>query len=144
VRPATAAEAAFVAGAGARSAEVRDLAAKLDQTDVVAYVHLARVEPGQPESALRFAARSVRQRFVVITIGSSLPADRQIALLGHELQHVAEVAHVSWVSNQSDLRSLMALIGWHDPSRAVGYETSAAVCVERRINRALAVVTPKP
>jgi len=144
LRPATEAAAAFVASAGTRSQDVRDLTKTLDQSNVVVYVHLAPTQPGQVGSTMRFAGRSARQRFVVITIGSDLPADRQIALLGHELQHAAEVARVNWVSDQADMQSLMALIGWRDASRAGGYETSAALCVERHVARALAAVTPKP
>lgn len=144
IRPATEASAAFVASAGPRSQDVRDLIKTLDQSNVVAYVHLAPTEPGQVGSTMRFAARTAHQRFVVITIGSDLPADRQIALLGHELQHAAEVARVGWVSSQSDLQSMMALIGWRDATRAGGYETSAALCAERRVARALSNVTPKP
>jgi hypothetical protein len=144
MRPATEASAAFVANAGTRSQDVRDLTKTLEQSNVVAYVHLAPTQPGQPTSCLRFAGRSAYQRFVVITIGSDLPADRQVALLGHELQHAAEIAGVSWVSNPSDLDKLMALIGWRDASRVGGYETSAALGVERHVARALANAKPTP
>jgi hypothetical protein len=144
VRPATGAEAAFVASAGSRSQEVRDLIKTLERGNVVAYVYLAPTVPGQIESTMRFAARTALQRFVVITIGSDLPSDRQIALLGHELQHAVEVSRVGWVSSQPSLQSLMALIGWRDSSRAGGYETSAALLVEHHIARALATATPKP
>lgn len=144
LRAATEAAAVFVANAGTRSQDVRDLIKTLEQSNVVAYVHLAPTQPGQVGSTMRFAGRSAVQRFVVITIGSDLPADRQVALLGHELQHVAEIARVSWVSSQADMQSLMAVIGWRDASRAGGYETSAALFVERHVARALAAATPKP
>jgi hypothetical protein len=144
LRPATEASAAFVANAGTRSPDICDLVKTLDQSNVVAYVHLAPTQPGQVGSTMRFVGRTASQRFVVITIGSDLPADRQIALLGHELQHAVEVARISWVSNQADMHSLMVLIGWRDASRDGGYETSAALFAERRVARTLAAVTPKP
>ena len=138
IRPATPAAAAFVAGAVSKSPVVRDLTTKLEESNVVAYVHLAPSQPGQAGSALRFAGRSTKQRFVVITIGSDLPADRQAALLGHELQHVTEIARVPWVSSQSDVQALMAMIGWRDASQAAGYETTAALAIQRRVAREIA------
>ena len=140
LRPATQAEATFVADAQSRSQTVRDFARTLEQGNVVTYIHLARTQPGQPASTLRFAARSKQQRFVVLTISSDLPNDRQIALLGHELQHVAELTRVTWVSSQADFRSLLALIGWRDAAQATGYETTAALAVERQVTRELASV----
>ena len=135
VRAATPEAAAFVAAAVSRSQVVGDLARKLEQGNVVAYVHLAPSQPGHAASALRFAGRSTRQRFVVVTISSELRADRQVALLGHELQHVTEISHAAWVSNQADFQSLLSMIGWRDASRATGYETSAALLVERHVAR---------
>ena len=140
LRPATQAEATFVADAQSKSQTVRDFARTLEQGNVVTYIHLARTQPGQPTSMLRFAGRSKFQRFVVLTIGSDLPYDRQIALLAHELQHVAELARVTWVSSQADYRSLLALIGWRDATQASGYETSAALAAQRHATRELATV----
>jgi hypothetical protein len=119
---------------------VRDLVRTLEQGNVVTYVHLARMPQGQPTSMLRFAGYSKLQRFVVLTIGSDLPYDRQIALLAHELQHAVELARVPWVSSQADFRSLLALIGWRDATQACGYETTAALAAEGRATRGLATV----
>jgi len=138
LRPATQAEATFVTDAQSKSQTVRDFARTLDQGNVVTYIHLARTQPGQPASMLRVAGRTKFQRFVVLTIGSDLPYDRQIALLAHELQHVAELARVTWVSSQADYRSLLALIGWRDATQASGYETSAALAAQRHTTRELA------
>ena len=140
LRPATQAEATFVADAQSKSQTVRDLARTLDQGNVVTYIHLARMQQGQPASMLRIAGRSKFQRFVVLTIGSNLPYDRQIALLAHELQHVAELTRVPWVSSQADFCSLLALIGWRDATQAFGYETSAALAAQRHATRELATV----
>jgi alkylated DNA nucleotide flippase Atl1 len=138
LRPATQAEATFVTNAQSMSQTVRDLARTLEQGNVVTYIHLARMQQGQPTSMLRFAGHSKLQRFVVVTIGSDLPNDRQIALLAHELQHVAELTRMPWVSSQADFRSLLALIGWRDATQASGYETSAALAAERQATRGLA------
>jgi hypothetical protein len=128
-----------VTDAQSKSQTVRDLARTLEQGNVVTYVHLARMEQGQPPSGLRFSGHSKLQRYVVLTIASDLPHDRQIALLAHELQHVAELSRVPWVSSQADFRSLLALIGWRDATQAYGYETSAALAAEGRATRGLAI-----
>jgi hypothetical protein len=138
VRPATPATTAFVADAQQKSETVRDLLQTLEKGNVVAYVHLASFESGPAGSAIQFVSSSNKQRFVLITINQALPADRQIALLGHELQHVTEVSRVSWVRDQAAMRSMLALFGWRDSTALIGFETTAAMTVERRVGRELA------
>ncbi len=135
LRPAVAADGTFVTTALQQSQVVREQVQKLDEGNVVVYVHLARAESGLAASAVRFVGRSKAQRFLMIRIGAALPFERQVALLGHELQHATEVANVPWVTCQADMKSLMAIVGWRDRSAAIGYETSAALAAERHVGR---------
>lgn len=145
LRPATPAASSFVSGAAAASPIVRGLLEKLEQGNVVAYVHLVPATPGLAPSTLTFVGRSSSQRFVLLHIGNDVPADRQIALLGHELQHVLELTRAPWVTSQADVQSLLAMIGWRDATRASGFETGAAVAVEHKIAKQLrAVSRPLP
>jgi hypothetical protein len=145
LRAATDASAGLVTMAQAKSQTVRDLLAKLEQTDVVAYVHVATVPSGTPESSLRFGARSSRQRFVVVQVSNTAEALDQIALLGHELQHAVEMASARWVVDQGGMRSFFRAMGWRAKGSSFGVETSAALGAERRIHLELAQAgRPRP
>ncbi|MEI6669907.1 MAG: hypothetical protein WCP29_17295 [Acidobacteriota bacterium] len=123
-----------------KSATVRDLVAKLENSNLVAYIHVAPGANGTLGSGLSFVGASTKQRFVLISIASGASADRQIELLGHELQHASEVASASWVASDAQFQSLLAMVGWRDGTRARGYETMAANQAERQVRRELQAV----
>lgn len=127
-----------------KSTTVRDLVSQLEASNLVAYVHVAPGAQDTPESALKFIGRSKAQRFVLISISSDASADRRIELLGHELQHAAEAAGTSWVTDDAQFQSLMTMIGWRDSSRARGYETSAANHAQRRVRTDVRAATGTP
>ncbi len=90
LRPADRTDAALVNESLTRSATVRDLVARLNATDVVTYVTAAPCGQYERDSSIHFVGRSPYQRFMVIKVNDALPLDRQIALVGHELQHALD------------------------------------------------------
>ena len=137
VRPANQQGGALMAEGQEKSQTVRDLTAKLDQTDLVVYVATAPREPNAPESAIRFVGRSKVQRFVLVQISNEASPDQRIALLGRELQHAVEAARSTWVTDDHTLGAMFARIGWRDASQQHGYETTAASMTERQVRREL-------
>jgi hypothetical protein len=137
VRPANQQGAALMAEGQEKSQTVRDLAAKLDQSDLVAYVVTASRLPDAPESAIRFIGRSKVQRFVLVQISNETPPDQRIELLAHELQHAVEAARSTWVNDENTLGTLFERIGWRDASKQRGYETTAASLIGRQVRREL-------
>jgi hypothetical protein len=137
VRPANQQGAALMAEGQEKSQTVRDLAATLDQSDLVVYVVTAPRLPDAPESAIRFIGRSKLQRFVLVQISNETSPDQRIELLAHELQHAVEAARSSWVTDESTMGVLFAHIGWRDASKQRGYETTAASLIERQVRREL-------
>ena len=138
MRPATPAAAAFVSDAAEQVAD-RARPHRKAGPGQRRRLHSSRAHRSPATRPRRCGSRAARRSSGswCITIGSDLPADRQMALLGHELQHVAEIARVTWVSSQADVGSLFALIGWRDATQAAGYETSAALAIERQVAREL-------
>jgi hypothetical protein len=137
VRPANQQGAALMAEAQERSRTVRDLAAELDRSNLVAYVVTASPQPGAPESAIRFVGRSKVQRFVLVQVSNKTSPDQRIALLAHELQHAVETAQSTWVNDEATMGMLFTRIGWRDANQQRGYETTAASLAARQVRREL-------
>lgn len=150
VRPAEPSARALVASAVERSAVVRDLAARLKDTDVVAYVRVLPRADSDRASSIHFQGRSSTSRFMVILVDQDLPLERQIALVGHELQHAVDMAGAAWITDQDRMGQYFSLIGWKLPSPERGFETVSAMQTERQVRKELAATAvvaanrPKP
>ena len=126
----------------ARSPTARALLARIEATDVIAYVQLAPDLPAG-RAATRFVVATESGRFLRVVIGAMTnPVDRP-ALLAHEMQHVVEIAMSSDVRDNATLRALYARIG-EDRSARSAFETSAARDVGSRVTRELAQRTSAP
>jgi hypothetical protein len=140
----------LVTSAVERSAVVRDLAAQLQKSDVIAYVRVAPRAEGQRVSSIHFQGRSSTARFMVIVIDEALPLERQIALVGHELQHAVDMAGAEWINDPDRMAQYFSLVGWKLPSPERGLETVSALQTERQVTQELkatavvAVNRPKP
>jgi hypothetical protein len=139
LRPASASSQAIVASSLERSLIVSSLAEQLKATDVVAYVVAAPQSVAGRDSGIQFLGRSKAQRFMVITINSALPEDRQIALVGHELQHAVDMSRSKWVTDQERMGQYFTRLGWRIGD-APGFETLAAMRTERKVEKELNAV----
>jgi hypothetical protein len=141
IRPLDAQAAAVFAEAQQKSATVRELVSAIRGGDVVAYIQVVPSIEGNPDSGLRFVGGSKVMRFVLIQIAECKAPCREIERLGHELQHVTEVARSSWVTDDSQMQRMLMITGWKDSTAARGYETAAAGQVERMVRREVRGVT---
>jgi hypothetical protein len=137
LRPASASSKDLVASSLDRSLLVSSLAEQLKATDVVAYVVAEPHEFNRRDSGIRFLGRSRSERFMVITVNSSLPEDRQIALVGHELQHAVDMARARWITDQERMGQYFTRVGWRIGD-VPGYETLSALNTERKVGKELA------
>lgn len=138
LRPAEASANALVDDAVSRSAIVRDLADKLRGTDVVAYVRVGPCVEGERDSSIHFLGRSKYERFMVIKVNESLSLDRQVALVGHELQHAVDMAKAAWITDPVRMQQYFTLVGWKLEYPEHGFETLSAMQTERKIGQELA------
>jgi hypothetical protein len=136
LRPAALASQPLVAASLERSLIVNSLAEQLKATDVVAYVVTAPDGVSGRDSAIHFLGRSKAQRFMVITVNSALPEDRQIALVGHELQHAVDMSRAKWVTDQERMSQYFTRVGWRIGD-VPGYETLSAMQTERKVGKEL-------
>ena len=116
-----------------RSAIVRALVADLQATDVIVHITSGPLPVGIG-GITRFAASRPGYRYLRVIIASGLREDLRVVMLGHELEHVREIAH----SSATDVAGLFRFFeerGYRNGHRS--YETSSALRVERRIRREL-------
>ena len=108
----------------ARSATVRRLVQRLEQSDVIVIVEVCQVmRPALGDTRILAATAVVRH--VRIRITSAAGRVDQLSILGHELQHAVEIASEPGVRDSAGQEDLGRRIGWmHDTGP--GYETQAA------------------
>jgi len=88
----------------AGSATFRDLVRRVEASDVIVYVEVRRGLRAGTGASTSFVAASATHRYLRVRLGADHPRDVQVALLGHELQHVIEVAAAPGVRSPEALR----------------------------------------
>jgi len=134
LRPASSFEAAMLDEGLCRSATFRSLVATLKTSDLIVYVNVKRLSPGNLAGGLQFVAATATTRIMRVVIGLTVDRIARIAVLGHELQHAVEVA------GSPDIRSSTAFADFYRSHGVRGatqhaYETEAARSTEERIRR---------
>ena len=136
LRPTSAAAAATLASALERSETLRTLAATIETSDLRVYVETSE-EPGAWRGGTRFVAVAGDVRMLTVTLNGSLAPREKLAVLGHELQHVCEVAADLTVTSQARMKQLFEQIGHLVNPKGVArenvYETAAAQRVEYQV-----------
>jgi hypothetical protein len=93
----------------------RSLVDRLNDSDVVVYLRCDAAPPLGVDGRMSFLASSGGFRYVVIRV-SYLPSPaRQVAILGHELQHAVEIAETPAIVDPESLA--------HEYTATVGYRT---------------------
>ena len=119
-----------------RSPTFAQLVARIEGSDVIVYVELVPSLPAPLEGRLFLMAQAHGHRYVRIQIAKRDTFEDTIALLGHELQHAAEVAEATEVVNQTRFEALYARIGIVSGEHR--YETEVALKVGRQVRKELA------
>src|SRR4029077_10992841 len=85
-----------------RSPTFARLIERLEGSDVIVYIEVPPELPAGLEGRMIMMPRAHDYRYVRIQIGAGGSAETTIALIGHELQHAAEIAAAPDVSNMAD------------------------------------------
>lgn len=125
---------ALIESAVRRSPTVRRLAEAIDRTDVIAYV---QVSLATSTASLTFVRASDAVRYVRVSLNAARTPNELIGLLGHELQHVLEIAGDPSVRNEASLAEFYRRVGL-SPVASRGFETKAAQQIGRLVRRELA------
>jgi hypothetical protein len=120
-----------------RSSTFRQLADRIRRSDVIVYIQVRPDMPKQAGGSLRFLARSATDRFVLVSINTYHSWPMKLALLGHELQHVTEVADATDVTSAEGLRALYRRIGVR--VRTDAYDSHAAQVAGQSVREELSM-----
>ena len=118
-----------------QSATFRQLVRRIERSDVIVYVEARHDMRAGVGGSMRFIARSATHRFLRIQLNAECSNHTLVALLGHELQHVVEVADHAEVRSPDDLREFYRSTGVRtgpdtfdsEEARDVGYKVRAEI-----------------
>jgi hypothetical protein len=119
-----------------RSPTFARLMSRIERSDVIVYIEVLPTLPVALDGRLLLSARAHENRYVRIQIALRGTPDDTIALLGHELQHAAEIAAAPEVSDQVGFVALYQRIGRRSGSHE--YDTVEAQEAGRQVRRELA------
>jgi hypothetical protein len=121
----------------AHSPSLRALVGRLARGDVVVYLRCARLSP-RLDGQLTFVSAAGGFRYVLVHLALDRPWARQIATLGHELQHAVEIAEQPDVVDQAALARAYTRIGFVRPAGQHGhksFDTMAAIFAGEQVRR---------
>ena len=120
------------------SATFRTLVARLVRSDVIVYLQCqGYVSTG---GRLSFVGAGGGYRYLMVRLGRVISTSRQIALLGHELQHAVEIADTPEIVDARSLAEQYRRFGHvsHVTRASTDYDTLAAIETGYRVLRELA------
>ena len=115
-----------------RSATLRSLSADIGASDVIAYV-AGSSEPGSWRGSTRFLSATVGRRMLGVKVNIALDVPERLGVLGHELQHVCEVAKAPAVTDTEGMRRLFVALGDSLSPAGDRFETATAQAIERKV-----------
>jgi hypothetical protein len=116
-----------------RSPTFRRIVDAIERSNVIVYVERRALT--SRGAAMHFVTVAGGYRYVRVTLDAEIAHDPAVALLGHELQHAAEVAAASWVIDLRTFADLYDRIGHQAscPAPRRCFDTAAAVTAGRLV-----------
>lgn len=121
-----------------RSPTLRALVDRIERSQVIVYLEMEPRLRRRLSGCLTWVAAVDRFRYVRASINPDLAFDQQIAAVGHELQHVLEIAEHPDVVSEPSLIALYRRIGLQRPYGGLDWDTIAARDTGSVVRRELA------
>jgi mono/diheme cytochrome c family protein len=135
VRPLDGSAKSLVAEGIRRSYTVATLIDVVEHSDVIVYVQVAAPPQGWSTSQTRLIGSGPgRWRYASVLIDVRLRSVERLEMLGHELQHVAEIAEARDVTDAGGLERLYERIGYSNV-KAHAFETRRAILVQLQVGQ---------
>jgi hypothetical protein len=130
----------FLAKATQHSPTVSRLIDRINASNVIVYVECDRRRSLTLEGWMVFVVTTREIRYLRVQVNCGLMRQDLIAIIGHELQHVAEVADAPDVVDERSFRRLFRTIGFvRRDSSQEQYETKAALSIEERVRQEIGI-----
>lgn len=119
-----------------RSPTLREIVGQIEQSNVIAYVMCEHFTSITLEGRTAWESAGPDARYVRVSIDCMLPRQRLVAILGHELQHVAEIAAATDVVDSRSFARLFRKIGYScGGSSQERFETAKALHAGERVRQ---------
>jgi hypothetical protein len=119
--------------AARRSVTVRGMLQRIEGSDLVVYLRISMLD-NNLAGGTNLMTATAHARYIMVTLDPRCIPTELVPRLGHELQHVVEIASVPSVRDVRGMRALFEKIGWHS-GQFDKWETRSAVEVGRRVAR---------
>ena len=132
---------ALLAEGVAHSPSLRALVDRLARGNVIVYLRCAQLS-SRLDGQLTFVSAAGGFRYVLVHLAFDRPWQRQIATLGHELQHAVEIAEQPDIVDAAALARAYTRIGFVRPAtqHAIrSFDTLAAIMAGEQVRRELAL-----
>ncbi len=128
---------AVVADVRERSPTLRRLMTQVDESNVIAYLICERFAGGTLRGRTFLTSGNHDARYVRVHVDCMLPRIDLVAIVGHELQHVAEIAVTDAVVDGRSFGALYKIIGFPTGGFRLWeqFETMAAVRAGERVRQ---------
>ncbi len=128
---------ATLAAATEKSPTLRSIIDRIDASNVIVYVTCDRFESVMLNGKTLWADANHEARYLRVKIDCMLSQGSVLPILGHELQHVAEVADAADVVNAGSFAKLFRTIGYSTCDRGTTeqFETVGAITAGERVRQ---------
>jgi hypothetical protein len=107
---------------------------RIETSDVIVYLDMHILTTPGVAAQSQFVQAAGGRRFVRVVIDSRFSGAPLVGLLGHELQHVAEIAGEPTVVDPLSLAAFYRRIGFKSPAGGTNrFESAAAIATGRRV-----------
>jgi hypothetical protein len=121
-----------------RSPTLAALVGALEETDVIVHIEGCQDGASLASGTTRLVAKAGGYRYLRIGIAQSVTGDAAVALLGHELYHVWEIAQARWVVDAEGVERLYESIGHvHRRGGMTSADSAAARSTGRQVQAEL-------
>ena len=132
LRPQQARMTRWLADGTLRSSTFRALVRRIETSDVLVYLDIARLAPGVSAS-LTFMGDTPYGRMVKLSVRPHLSGRDTLAMIAHEMQHVVELAEHPDVRSEAAFETLFRQIGHPSSFAARHFDTRAAMRTGDRV-----------
>src|SRR5262245_53070648 len=116
------------------SPTLQSIARRIESSDVIVYIDLHRLATPGVAAQSQFVNVSAGRRYVRVIIDSRFSGALLVGLLGHELQHVVEIAGEPSVVDAPSLARFYRRVGFRSPAGGNNrFESAAAIATGRRV-----------
>jgi hypothetical protein len=139
IRPAGEYEMHLLTEGACRSETLRGLVTKLEESDLIVYVLVRRLETRSLTGGLQFVGATTTDRVIRVVLDTHVDRQHVMAILGHEFQHAVEVANAPGIRTREAFEAYYRVHGLpsriedaHDSLEARDVEATIRIELGRR------------